>query len=109
MFQERNLGPARTNLYLVLPQTVLSRSGQQIQVLYVYLGDNCTQIFHLERYIVGYAVGLVLRQCASSAVKHDFRTFIRRNTSPNENFEYGYHHSNAHLQFPLKLKRCNPH
>ena len=30
-------------------------------------------------------------------------------TSPNENFEYGYPHSNALLQFELKLERCKPH
>ena len=32
----------------------------------------------------------------------------RRYTSPNENFEYGYPHSNALLQFCRKLKRCKP-
>ena len=42
-----------------------------------YLEDNCIQIFHLGRYIVGY-------------------------TSPNENFEYGYSHSNALLTFSLQ-------
>ena len=44
----------------------------------------------------------------SGAVKRVFRPYIRRNTSPNENFEYGYPHSNAFLQFPLKLKCCKP-
>ena len=35
--------------------------------------------------------------------KRDFRTYIRRYTSTNENFEYGYPHSNALLTFfPLK-------
>ena len=33
---------------------------------------------------------LVLRRCVSGSVKRDFRTYIRRYTSPNENFEYGY-------------------
>ena len=76
----------------------------------LYLGDNCIQNFHLERYIVGYTVGnLVLRRRASGAVKRDFRTYIRRYTSQNENFEYGYPHSNALLQFCLKLERCKPH
>ena len=57
-----------------------------------YLGDNCIQNFHLGRYIVGYTVGnLVLRRRVSGAVKRDFRRY----TSPNENFEYGYPHSNA--------------
>ena len=67
------------------------------------LGDNCIQNFHLGRYIVGYTVGnLVLRRHVSGAVKRDFRTYIRRYTSPNENFEYGYPHSNALLVFSLK-------
>ena len=76
----------------------------------LYLGDNCIQIFHLGRYIVGYTVGnLVLRRRASGAVKRDFRTYIRQYTSPNENFEYGYLHSNVLLQFELKMERCKPH
>ena len=76
----------------------------------VYLGDNCIQNFHLGRYIVVYSVGnLVLRRLASGDVKRDFRTYIRRYTSPNDNFEYGYPHSNALLQFDLKLERCRPH
>ena len=74
-----------------------------------YLGHNCIQNFHLGRYIVGYTVGnLVLRRRASGAVKRDFRTYIRRYTSPNENFEYGYPNSNALLQFRLKFERCKP-
>ena len=49
------------------------------------LGDNCIQIFHLGRYIVGYTVGnFVLRLRVSGAVKHDFRPYIRRYTSPYE-------------------------
>ena len=28
---------------------------------------------------------------------------------PKWNFEYGYPHSNALLQFHLKLERCKPH
>ena len=62
------------------------------------LGDNCIQNFPFGRYIVGYTVGnLVLQQRVSRAVKHDFRTYIRRYTSPNENFEYNYPNSNALL------------
>ena len=62
------------------------------------IGDICIQNFHLGRYIVGYTVGnLVLRRHVSGAVKRDFRMYIRRYTSPNENFEYGYPHSNALL------------
>ena len=76
----------------------------------VYLGDNCIQIFHLGRYIVGCTVGnLVLRWCPSGDVKCDFRTFFRQYTSRNENFKYGYPHSNALLQFRLKLERYKPH
>ena len=67
------------------------------------LGDNQIQNFHLGRYIIGYTVGnLALRRRVSGAVKRDFRTYIRRYTSPNENFEYGYPHSNALLKFPFK-------
>ena len=74
------------------------------------LGDNCIQNIHLGRYIVGYTVGnLVLRRRASGAVKRDFRTYIRRYTSPNENFECGYPHSNAILQFRLESERWKPH
>ena len=68
-----------------------------------YLGDNCIQYFHLGRYIVRYMVGnLVLRRHLNGVVKRDFRTYIRRYTSPNENFEYGYPHSNALLSFSLQ-------
>ena len=70
------------------------------------LGDNCIKNFHLGRYIVGYTVGnLVLRRRASGAVKRDFRTYIWRYTSPNENVEYGYPHSNVLLQFEHKAAR----
>ena len=67
------------------------------------LGDNCIKNFHLGRYNVGYMVGnLVLRRRLSGDVKRDFPPYIRRYTSPNENFEYGYPHSNAPLNFSLK-------
>ena len=46
-----------------------------------YSGDNCIHNFHLGRYIVR---NLVLRRCASEAVKRDFRTYVRRYTSPNK-------------------------
>ena len=49
-----------------------------------------------------YGRKLNLRRRVSGAVKRDFRTYIRRYTSPNENFEYGYPHSNALLIFFLK-------
>ena len=52
---------------------------------------------------MGYMVGnLVLLQPVSGAVKRDFRTYIRRYISPNENFEYDYPHSNVLLNFSLK-------
>ena len=74
-----------------------------------YLKDNCIQNCHLGRYIVGYTVGnKVLWRSTSRALKRDFRTYIRRYTSPNENFEYGYPHSGALLQFCLKFERCKP-
>ena len=60
----------------------------------VKLEDNWIQNLHLGRYIVGYTVGnLVLRRRVSGAVKRDFEKYIRRYTSPKENFEYGYPHS----------------
>ena len=63
----------------------------------VYLGDNCIQHFHLGWYIVGYTVGnFVLPQRVSRAVKHNFRTYIRQYTNPNE---YGYPHSNVLFNF----------
>ena len=78
--------------------------------MYQYLGDNCIQIFYLGRYIVGYTVrNLVLWWRASGAIKRDFRTYIRQYTSSNENFEYGYPHSNALLQFQLESERSKPH
>ena len=43
------------------------------------------------------------------AVKRDFRTYIRRYTSPNENYENGYPRSNIFLQFGLELERCKLH
>ena len=74
----------------------------------IQLGDNCIQNFHLGRCIVGYTVGnLVLRRRVSGAVKHDFRTYIRRYTSTNENFEYGYPHSNALLAFSSRKDSGN--
>ena len=74
------------------------------------LGDNCIQNFNLGRHIVGYTGGnLVFQRRASGAVKRDFQMFIQRYTSPNENFEYSYFHSNALLQLHIELERCKPH
>ena len=52
---------------------------------------------------------LVLHRCKSGAVKRDFQPYTRQYTSLNKNFEHGYPHSNALLQFPLNLKHCKPH
>ena len=72
----------------------------------MWLRDNCIQIFHFGKYIVGYTVGnLVLRRRLRVAVKRDFRTYIRRYTSSNENFEYDYPHSNALLTFFLQKRQ----
>ena len=66
------------------------------------LGDNCIQFFHLGWYIVGYTVGnFVLRRRVSGAVKHDFRPYIRRYTTPNEKYEYCYPHSNVLFKVSL--------
>ena len=52
---------------------------------------NHIQNFHLGRYIVEYTFGNhVLRLRLRVAVKLNFRQYIRRYTSPNENFEYSY-------------------
>ena len=93
--------------YIALSPTLAFRLGKTWTNLlsYINLGDNCIQNFHLGRYIVGNMVwNLVLRRRASSAVKRDIRKYIRRYTSPNENFEYGYPHSNA----LLKKEHCKP-
>ena len=73
-------------------------------------GDNCIQNFYLGRYIVRYTVGkLVLWRRAGGVIKRDFRTYNRRYTSPNENFEYGYPSSNAFLHFHCKLYNAARH
>ena len=46
-----------------------------------------------------YGRKFVLRRRVSGAVKHDFRPYIRRYTSPNETFEYGYPNSNVLFNF----------
>ena len=71
----------------------------RVKINCLQLGDNCIQICHLGRYIVGYTVGnFVSWQRVSRAVKHDFRSYIRRYTSPNDKLEYGYPHSNVLFQ-----------
>ena len=54
------------------------------------------------RYIVGYTFGNhVLRLRSHVAVKLNFRPYIRRYTSPNENFEHSYPLIHCLLLFPL--------
>ena len=50
---------------------------------------------------------MISDRISDGSVKRDFRPYIRQYTSPNENFEYGYPHSNALLQSRLKLERSN--
>ena len=67
------------------------------------LGDNCIQNFHFGRYIVRYTFGShVLPLRLRVAVKLNFRPYIQRYTSPSENFEFSYLHSNALLTFSLQ-------
>ena len=80
--------------YVYLSHDVASESDINHAIKSInHFGDNCIQNFHLGSCNVGYTVGnLVLRRRVSGAVKRDFRTYIRRYTSQNENFEYGYPH-----------------
>ena len=65
--------------YSMLTQWFIILGCNYYQLL--YLGDNCIQNVHLGRYIVSYMVGNCI--------------LCQRYTSPNENVEYGYPHSNA--------------
>ena len=57
----------------------------------IRMGITIFKIFHLGRYIVGYTLGNhVLRLRSRLPAKLNFRLYIRRYTSPNENFEYSY-------------------
>ena len=71
------------------------------------LGDNRNQNFHLGTKVHVYRriYGRIFSFTATrkrSRVKRDYRSYIRRYNSPNENFEYGYPHSNALLTFSLQ-------
>ena len=70
--------------------------GYQSNVQCENLGDNCIQNFHLERYVIRYTVRNFVD---TSHVKHNFRKYIPPYTFPNENFEYGYSHSNVLFNF----------
>ena len=57
----------------------------------IRMGINHIQNFYLGRCIVGYTVANhVLRLRSRVNVKLNFRPYIRRYTSQNENFEYSY-------------------
>ena len=66
-----------------------SSEGTRSYMQVIDLGDNCIQyFFHLGRYIVRYmVVNFVLRRHICGAIKHYCRLYIRRYTSPYENFE----------------------
>ena len=71
--------------------TLILKSFCDILLRDVYSGDNFGEVYR-RIYTVG---NFVLRRRVSRAVKHDFRTYIRRYTSPNDKLEYGFPHSNA--------------
>ena len=65
------------------------RMGITIFKIFIW-GDISSDIpseIMYSRYTVG---NFVLRRRMSGAVKQNFRPYIRRYTSPNENFEYSY-------------------
>ena len=50
----------------------------------------------------------VILECQKLGDNHIQNFHFGRYTSQNENFEYGYPHSNALLQFSLELEHCKP-
>ena len=99
-----------------------------VKYLYIVTSYTCMHIYLLKledtcnykiivwgRYITGYIVNkFSFTGRAVGAVKRDFLpyiriSYIRRNTSKNENFENGYPQSNALLQYDFKLERCDPY
>ena len=87
-----------------------THANKDTYMIRTLLGGNCIQNFHMGRYINVYMVGnLFLQLRLSGAVKRDFRPYIQQFTSPNENFEYGYPHSNSLMQSCLKLERFKRH
>ena len=67
---------------------IVKRKKKKIIIIIIKTGYNCIQYFHLGWwYIVGYTVGnLVLHRRVSRAKKRDYRLYIRRYASTNENF-----------------------
>ena len=63
------------------------------------VGDNYIQNFHLGRHIVGYTVRNFVLQCHVSGAVKQFLLYKGRYSSRNENFEYGYPHSNVFITF----------
>ena len=80
------------------------KHSKGITIFKIFIWGGILSDIQLDRYTVGY---LVLRWCGSGAVQCDSQAYIRWYTSPNENFKYGYPHSNALLQFRLKLEGCS--
>ena len=74
---------------------VYNNSGIAVFKIFIW-GGISSDIYH------GLKFSFML--LASRAVKYDFRMYMRRYTSTNENFEYGDPHSNALLQFRNKLE-----
>ena len=72
----------------------------------VLLGDNHIQIFIWGGISSDIWSEIEFYDDVSRAVKRNFPLYIRRYASSNELFKYGYPHSNALLQFHLKLESC---
>ena len=73
----------------------------------VNLGITVFEIFIWEVYRLIFGRKFSFTATRERRRKRDFRPYTRRYTTPNENFEYGYPHSNAFLQFRLKLERSD--
>ena len=76
----------------------------ELQVKWLNLGKTVFKFSFAEVYRRIYGRKLSFIATRDGAVKRDFRTYIRRYTSPNEKFEYRYPHSIALLQFRLKIE-----
>ena len=68
-YKEYNMNTKMKKMYTYM--TIATDSNNlTLDYNLLYLGDNCIQVFHLGRYIVGYTVeNFVLRQRDSRAVK----------------------------------------
>ena len=81
----------------------------QVWYLIISIPDLCTLTYFISRRGRGgkrvIARHLILIKISMIKRNWDFRTYIRRYTSPNENFEYGYSHSNARLQTIFECRK----